>query len=176
MSYWPKDNQEIITRIFVREGWDIFTNDPDDRGGPTRYGITLATLRKWRLPSEKVDVQSVMTLTETQARAILVSEYIIKPGFNLITDMGLRHVLVDFAVNSGADDAVPALQRVLGVRADGHLGPVTAEAANRYEDQRHLRNRVCVERVLHNSRIAKADVTQLKWLIGWQNRATSFIE
>ena len=38
---------EIIDDVLEAEG-SKYTNDPADPGGPTRWGITLKTLRRWR--------------------------------------------------------------------------------------------------------------------------------
>nr|WP_222532573.1 glycosyl hydrolase 108 family protein [Azospirillum sp. 412522] len=45
----PRDPTEaIIDTILRREGWPRYTDRPSDRGGPTKGGITLATLTNWR--------------------------------------------------------------------------------------------------------------------------------
>ncbi len=41
-----KDIEAIAAEIVAREGG--YVNDPDDPGGPTKYGVTLATLR-WKI-------------------------------------------------------------------------------------------------------------------------------
>src|SRR5213076_3345668 len=42
---------------------------------------------------------------------------------------GLDYCLFDFAVNSGPKRAITYLQRILGVLADGKMGPQTLDAA-----------------------------------------------
>ena len=47
--------QTLIAELIQREGG--YVDDPDDRGGPTKYGITLATLQAWRhTPVSAADV------------------------------------------------------------------------------------------------------------------------
>ncbi len=111
----------LIDDILVREGG--FVDHPADRGGPTHYGITQATLSRWR--QQPVTVQDVQALTLEEARAIYRHDYIERPGFLRIPDERLRALLVDWGVHSGPQTAIRALQRVLGVRLDGVLGPQT---------------------------------------------------
>jgi|GEM_PF-4548155 len=48
----------LIDRLIDREGG--FVDHPADRGGPTKYGITLRTLSKWRgYPCSREDVEAM---------------------------------------------------------------------------------------------------------------------
>ncbi len=57
-------HRRIIDAILEREG-DTYTNHPKDRGGPTKYGITRATLSAWRGVS--VTAKDVKALTEERS-------------------------------------------------------------------------------------------------------------
>ena len=57
----------LIDDILVREGG--FVNHPADRGGPTHYGITQATLSRWR--QQPVTVQDVQALTLEEAAQLI---------------------------------------------------------------------------------------------------------
>lgn len=93
--------EEAIDAIMVREG--DFVDNPDDRGGATKYGVTLQTLSDWRgRPVTRADVKA---LTETEARAIYRKNYIEKPGFDKITDVRLFNLVIDCAVNHGVERA-----------------------------------------------------------------------
>lgn len=180
MARTPED-EKIIDRIFVMEGGDKYTNRKADLGGPTRWGVTQGTLAKWRRPT-RVTAEDVMNLGEAEARDITYEMYIVQPGFHRITNPDLRHALIDFTYLFGADDSIPALQRIVGARPDGVLGPATAAAANAAE-ARGVINKLAVERIkLHAQRVvddAKSrgnfEGTQLENLRGWDNRATAFI-
>jgi len=75
----------------------------------------------------------------------------------------------------GADDSIPALQEIVGTAADGQLGPKTVAAANAME-ARSVINRLAVKRIkLHANRVVE-NQTQIRFLRGWINRATSFIK
>src|SRR5688572_12640585 len=106
--------KSIIDAILVAEGGSKATNDPNDKGGRTQFGISeKAHPKAWA--DNKV--------TEEEARAIYSKKYISGPGFDRIDNEKLRHFLVDFGVNSGPGIAIQCLQRVVGTPVDGILGP-----------------------------------------------------
>lgn len=169
----PEDDA-IISHIFEAEGGDKFTNDPSDAGGPTKYGITLGALAEWR-GHNPITAEDVRNLQEPEARDIAYMRYIVKPGFARIKDPGLRYALVDMTYLFGPDDSIPALQEIVGASVDGQLGPKTADAANAAEP-RHVINMLAVKRVkLHANRVVQ-NPTQIRFLRGWLNRATSFVK
>jgi lysozyme family protein len=96
---------QIIDEILRREGWPKYTNRASDRGGPTKGGITLATLRAWRAAQPYVSAADVEALTEAEVRTIYRHRYVIEPGYAAIADAALRGVVVDCAVLYGTDDA-----------------------------------------------------------------------
>jgi lysozyme family protein len=172
-------DDDIITDVLRREG-SAYTDDPADHGGPTKYGITLRDLRAWR-SSVAVSAFDVETLTEDEARAIYRKRYIADPGFGQIADDWMRAFIVDTGILQGPRVATKLLQRALGVDADGVLGPVTLGALAS-SDTQTTRKRVLRERIQHLAACALADVapdvistTNLKFLRGWLNRATSFL-
>ena len=165
-------NDEIIDGIIEHEGRE-YTNRPTDKGGPTKFGITLRTLRHWR-SDPHLSAEDVAAMNEEEARAIYAHEYIEKPGFNLISYELLRTQLIDFGVTSGPDDAVKALQKVLGVAADGNIGPMTLAALRRYGMSR-CNNLVLRHRCLHNARLVEKDPSQAVNIEGWTKRAFDFL-
>jgi len=120
----PLDIPALLTGILQREGG--FRDKPGDRGGPTNYGITLATLAAWRRqPISQLTSDDVRRLTTFEAKAIYAARYI--APFEPVPYPPLREQLIDFGVNSGVPRAVRWLQRILGLPADGILGPQTQE-------------------------------------------------
>ena len=73
---------DIIGEIIKREGG--FVDHPSDRGGPTKFGITLRTLRAWR--GQPVTREDVRTLTKAEARQIYAERYIQSPKIDQIAD------------------------------------------------------------------------------------------
>jgi lysozyme family protein len=114
----------LIDDVLRREGG--YSNDPDDPGGTTKYGITQATLRATG------NTQNVRDLTKDQARAIYREFYWRKPRINLLP-YPLQPAVFDFYVNSGKI-AIETLQRLLRefdapVVVDGLIGLKTAQAS-----------------------------------------------
>jgi lysozyme family protein len=147
---------DLITRVIEREGG--YVNHPDDRGGPTKYGITQATLSAWR--KSPVTAVQVEALTEGEARAIYRAEYF--RGMEAVTDPKVLEFLFDYSVNSGPGRALKALMVVLGAQA---LGTV---------DQATLFWPLICERLDNFLRIVGRDHSQAVFAEGWANRITEW--
>lgn len=173
-------DDDIIRDILAREGG--YVDRPEDRGGPTKYGITLATLSGWR--KRQVTAADVQALTEAEAWDIYRHRYIGEPGFATLGDVRLRALLVDSGVHSGPKNAVRFLQRALGVPADGVLGPVTRAAIWQVEP-RKLWLTVFAERLQFIGRLISNDLTDAdrdgipdnaEFAAGWLNRLGSLLK
>lgn len=162
---------ELITGILEREG-SAYTNDTIDRGGPTKFGITLKTLAAYH-HDDSVSADEVQALTEGEARAIYADMYVERPGFNTIANDALRAMLVDWGVTSGPRTPIKALQTELGVIADGILGSLTAYKANA-ADQQSLYNEMLSDRAAFCNAIVAHDPTQARFIKGWLARVDSF--
>lgn len=121
----------LIQDVLEREGG--FVDHPADRGGPTNFGITQATLAAWyRRP---VSPQDVEKLTRAEAAAIYRGRYYHDPRIDKLPAL-IRPLLFDMAVNHGPGQAVIMLQQVLNAEGgwpklaeDGKIGRITAHAA-----------------------------------------------
>lgn len=177
------EDKEIIDNIILTEG--EYSNYPEDKGGPTKYGVTQKTLSAWL--GRPATVQEVKDLSIELARKILYNLYFLQPGYTRFEPVDLRHLLVDISINSGSFRANVLLQRALlkglpeGRRLliDGVLGPRTLEA---YRDVVRLRGHqwlihaIVDERIVFLTEIVINNPKQLKFLRGWIARALSFRE
>jgi len=102
-----------------------FVNDPHDPGGATNKGITLATFRRYVSKSATVD--DLKHLTTAQAGKIYRKRYWDAVKGDDLPD-GVDYAVFDFAVNSGQSRAAKYLQTIVGVPADGKIGPQTLAA------------------------------------------------
>lgn len=129
-----KTVDDIATEIVAREGG--FVDDPDDPGGVTNYGVTLATLRRLGIDLDgdgQVGRSDLRRLTPAQAADIFVEHYFRRPGLDRLPE-ALQASVFDMQVNAGAA-AIRILQRLLNemgqaVAVDGVLGPQTVAAAH----------------------------------------------
>lgn len=110
----------------MREGG--YSDRPEDKGGPTNRGITLATYSGWL--HRKATVDELKSMPEGEARSIYLQLFVKDTHLDLIGSEVLQEALFDWMVNSGPRIPVKALQRHLGLMVDGAIGPKTADAAN----------------------------------------------
>ena len=166
-------DDDVITGIMRREGWDKFTDHPDDHGGPTKWGITLATFRG--VHGMDATVEQLQALDEAGARAIYREVFLVRPGIGRIVNDEVRAVVLDAAVNHGPARAIKMLQRALGLPDDGVIGNVTL-AALPHLDGRKLAVRVLAARARVYGRIITNDPKQATFAAGWMNRLAELLE
>jgi lysozyme family protein len=160
----------IIAAIKLAEGWPKFTNDPADLGGPTKGGITLETLRVWRR-NPKATVADLKALEEPEANAIYQFMYL--QPFAGVTDQPLRHYLIDLGVLRGPRRSAMMLQDIVGVDADGWIGPKTLAAMKPMA--KHLLVMLIGSRFTHIEARVRENLTQRRFRNGWRARNASFL-
>jgi len=170
--------EDLITRVIQREGG--YVDNAADAGGPTKYGITLATLHDWRkAPVSAYDVQQ---LTELEARRIYRANYFTRTGFDAVKDPQLLEFVFDYGVNSGTGAPASALQAVLKREGlydgaiDGQIGPKSREALAKVTNWPALFYAVKCERYELLLRYIGRRPDQAQFAIGWANRLDQFEE
>src|SRR3989442_10698751 len=111
---------------FVLQQEGGFVDNPADPGGATNHGITQATYDRYRA-AQGLAPQGVAQITDTEVTEIYQTQYwsVCRCDELERLDVGLGLAVFDTAVNSGVREASRMLQRLLGVRADGVIGPQT---------------------------------------------------
>lgn len=170
--------EDLITRVIQREGG--YVDNAADAGGPTKFGITLATLHEWRKsPVSAVDVEG---MTELEARRIYRARYFTGTGFDQVKDPQLLELLFDYGVNSGVGAPAAALQTVLkreGLYAgpiDGDFGPNSRAALAKVTNWPALFYALKCERYELLLRYVGRRPDQAQFAIGWANRLDQFEE
>lgn len=115
------DITTALTRLLGFEGG--YTDNPDDPGGKTIFGITENLARKYGYAGDMKDMRLDV------ATRIYHDEFWYPLHCDELPD-AIRYDLFDAAVNSGRSTAVKWLQNAVGVKADGVIGPATIAAAN----------------------------------------------
>jgi len=143
---------------YVLDNEGGFSDDPNDHGGATRYGVTQSEAARHGF--------DVHTLTVDQAKSIYRTDYWHYDG---VADQNIATKLLDMAVNMGDVTTVKIVQGICGVPKDGVIGPATLAAINTSSKLTldALRS-ACVRRY---ARIVAADPTQSVFLVGWMERA-----
>lgn len=169
-----------ITKSILAEGGERYTNDPADRGGETKWGITVARARAAGYSGP------MQAMTREQALPIYKLYYWQQPGFDAIAAMvpPLGAELLDLGINGGPDTPSRELQRVLNVlseqgadyshvQVDGHCGAMTrASLAGliRRRGAEGVRVLMLAIRGLAAARyieLAENDATQERFEFGW---------
>lgn len=140
-------------------GW---SDHPDDDGGPTNKGVTLATMRRYlKADATKDDLRKI---TDEQVATVYYRHYWSAVNAQAIP-AGLDYALFDFAINSGPSRAAKFLQRIVGTNVDGRVGPKTVEAVNQLNTDDVIRH-LCDERLAWLKRLKDWPVFGK----GWTNR------
>ena len=167
-----------IDLILLHEGG--YSNNPNDHGGPTKYGITQGTLRNWlKRPAR---VEDVKNLTEAEAREIYETNYLTGPRISTLPEPPQTQVL-DIAVNRGPRRAIKMVQHVCNLAGfgpideDGVIGPQTRSTIIKAVAAMgpYFRNALVEERVKFYEEIIANDSDQEVFRKGWMARANRFL-
>lgn len=107
---------EAFDRLLGNEGG--YTNDPNDPGGETNWGITIAEARRHGYTG------SMRDLPRDFAKSIYKSDY-----WDILGDdvhPAIKFQGFDFGVNAGVGTSIRKMQAAIGVADDGRWGPVSA--------------------------------------------------
>lgn len=175
--------ETIIDGVLDREG-EAFTDDPNDAGGATRFGITQRTLSAYL--GRPATVEEVKALTRETASVIYRKRYVIDPGFAAIAELSevIGTELVDTGVNCGTGIAATFLQRMLNafnqngalypdLKLDGDCGPTTRAAFRAYLAARHTEGETVLLVALNCLQgeryveLAEKSASQEKYVYGW---------
>jgi lysozyme family protein len=175
---------ELITGIIEREGRE-FSNRVADRGGPTKFGVTLSRLAEHR--GTRCTSADVESLQESEAREIYKQDFVSGPGFDKIENPALQIFAVDAGVQHDPRRATMMLQKAAHVFPDGTIGPKTLEAVNRMtpralflnfyaERQRFYGEIIAHDPEAQRAKAAGFDRLQAFNAFGWANRMATLLE
>lgn len=154
-----------------------FVNDPVDKGGATNMGVTIGTWRSVGYDKDgdgDIDVDDLRQLTKED-----VIERVLRPHYwnrwraDEINNQSVANILVDWVWASGAY-GIRRPQRILGVTADGIVGPKTIAAVNSM-DPMELHFRIKNDRIRFINEICKANPSQERFRRGWLNRIDELV-
>jgi lysozyme family protein len=164
---------KLMPHILQWEGG--FVNDPDDAGGATNMGVTIATWKRvgWDKDMDgDIDEQDLRLLVASDALHVFRIHYWDKCRASDILSQSVANAIVDWAYNSGPATAAKKVQEIVGVTVDGVIGPKTLTAINAaYPAQ--LFRKIQASRTAFVEAIVRNKPSQAKFLRGWKNRIAS---
>jgi lysozyme family protein len=162
---------EVITDVMIAEGWDKYTNHPADRGGPTKWGITLKAWQDY--VGEPVTAVDIQAITEIEARAFYRRNYVMSPNFHLLPSP-LMELVIDCGVNHGTRHASKWLQKAVGVAQDGNIGPRTITAVSAAPVLKTYLEVIALRIEIYGRLVTKSP-DQAAFAGGWNARAAKWV-
>lgn len=141
-----------------------YVNHKDDKGGATRYGVTEAVAREVGYRGDMRDLPLDL------AKRIYQDRYWHAVKAEQLPAQ-VRYLVFDAAVNSGVGQAARWLQRAVGVKDDGVIGPQTLLALNQ-ADPEALARRYLSQRLRFMSGLANWPAFGR----GWARRIADLME
>lgn len=157
--------------IFCRSWEGGFSNHPNDSGGATMKGVTLATYRQYCKEKgyKRPTVTDLKNISDKTWNAVLRWGYWGRIKADQINDEWVAYIFVDWIWMSGPR-YISFLQRRLGLTADGIIGKKSLAKINSMKGE-DLFNLIWNERKAHFERISKGK--NAVFLNGWMRRLNS---
>jgi lysozyme family protein len=153
--------ERSLACLLAHEGG--YTNQPDDPGGPTNFGITIADYRRYAKADASAADMRAMSVED--AKRIYRERYW---GAQRCDDLpaGVDYAVFDYGVNSGIGRSGKVLRRMLRLPDDSSAVTDAVIAACRAADARTLVVAICDERL----RFLKSLKTWSEFGKGWGRR------
>ena len=163
---------DIIRETIRREGG--YVDHPSDPGGATNMGITIYTLKQWR--GTEVTKDDVRNLTREEATQIYYQLFWKPLNLENLSTGWLKELMFDWCVNAGARNPIRQLQRLVGTKSDGYLGPKTATLIADFYSLHGIRAPGLIVdcRIMWYLRLAQSKHSRIDFVPGWFNRANDF--
>ena len=145
-----------------------YSNDKNDKGGKTKYGIIEVEARKYGYKGDMKD------LTKDIAEDIYKNKYYLSNNLDKIKDKRVALSIADWTINSGNWGTKKAQQTVNILKGeilvvDGVLGEKSIEAINSIRPEMFLNQYHVLQRRFYQA-IVDHNASQKVFLKGWLNR------
>lgn len=148
-KFWP--------RLMKYEGGATVVNNPKDPGGLTKYGIS-----KRSYPG-----LDIANLTEQQAKDITYDDYYTPLSIGAFVDDRIAWQVFDFGYNAGVVKSAKTIQKIVGAKEDGNIGPKSINLINLFEGEFPLFILFMSERLKYYMKIVDRKQSQIIFLKGW---------
>jgi len=156
---------DAINRVIYIEGG--FVNNPADKGGPTKYGITQAVYDKFI--GRKSSIDEIKNMPIGNAVAIYKKNYWDKIRGDEINSYAVAYAIFDQAVNWGLDKAIKRTQRVLNEPETGTLTNAQLSLLNSVHEQAFIDSYLEFARQAYLLTVASNPAYE-QFKDGWLNR------
>lgn len=170
--------QRLIDKVIAKEGG--FVDHPNDRGGPTNFGITAATLGEWRSLRRPASAAEVKAMSRAEAEQIYLVKWVRHPSLSL--HMIVSHAVAWWALDTAVLFGVSRhragrwMQEAAGALAmDGMIGPQSIARINATPLARML-VRCTRLRMARHCKVVEERPSQAVFIEGWTVRALSHLD
>ncbi|MCB0423067.1 MAG: hypothetical protein KDD13_00370 [Mangrovimonas sp.] len=157
--------ENALKKVLSVEGG--FVDIPEDKGGPTNYGITMQTFEvHMGKYVTKEDLKNIpMNIVENIYRNL----YWDRMRLDFVEYEPLAEAMFDQGVNRGVGQVSREIQRLVNVKDDGVVGSITLGAINSMVG-RNLLISFIKKAQLYYARIVQNEPNQGIFLVGWLKR------
>lgn len=165
-----KKSNETNESLFQRARKTGWADDPDDLGGQTMVGVTMAAYEEYcrRKGYPKPTTGRLMDLSYNDWKSILKMLYWDRWNADEIRSQSIAEIVCDFVWASGVH-GIKVPQDLVGVIPDGIVGPKTLAAVNS-RNPRELFDQIKIARFDFIEDICRKHPANNKFKRGWMNR------
>lgn len=171
-KYSMANIDKLIPKIKKWEGG--YSNNPNDTGGCTMMGITIAVFRKY-YGADKT-CSDLKKITNEQWKTILKTGYWDNMKADQIQSQSVANLCVQMCWGSGSITAIKKIQSCLGLTVDGIVGAKTLAALNgdgSIQYHKQVFDKLWEMRRLWLTNIAQKGNNKV-FLKGWLNRLNDY--
>ncbi|WP_436516655.1 glycoside hydrolase family 108 protein [Ekhidna sp. To15] len=168
-----------FSRTMGNEGGFILHKNEGDRGGWTFAGIAENFWPDWEGWALVKSGQEDDPIVTRLVKEFYKKNFWDKMRLDQVENKIVCYNLFDFGMNTGHKRAVRYAQQVLGLIADGIIGPKTIGALNSLdslEKQEEFELKYAMAKIYRYTSIVKHNRTQGKFLYGWIRRTLKVLE
>lgn len=154
-------------KMIVAEGGYLLHNVAGDKGGQTYAGIARNRWPNW---SGWAIIDAGGEPQADLVRGFYRANFWTAMRLEEVKNQQVAEMLFDFGVNAGTGTAVKLAQITVGATPDGRIGPKTLAALNAADPEKFALAYTLAKIARYRDIVAR-DRSQIKFLVGWINRA-----